>query len=180
MRAWLAGEATQHFSVERGVGHALQINLDAVVAMPCADLHVNVQDASGDRILAGDVFQHDDTAWALWADPEKAAGRRDREARRQEKRERREREDTRARHVVDEVRREEGGVWGKKKFPRTPRLRRGMKADACRLYGSLEGNKVQGDFHITARGHGYRDWGMHVEHNSTLLPTPLPLSCTGR
>jgi hypothetical protein len=55
---------------------------------------------------------------------------------------------------------------GNRKFPRTPRLKRGMVADSCRLYGSLEGNKVQGDFHITARGHGYMELGDHLKHES--------------
>ena len=166
LQTWYAGEASQNFSVEKGVGHELQINLDAVIAMPCADLHVNVQDASGDRILAGDVFQRDPTAWALWTDPAKVKVRTAREKRERLRREDREREDTRARHVVDEIRREDGEARGKRKFPRTPGLRRGMPADACRMYGSIEGNKVQGDFHITARGHGYRDFGMHVAHES--------------
>ena len=49
--------------------------------------------------------------------------------------------DTHVGHVLGEVR-------GKKKFKKTPRGGRG----ACRVFGSLEGNKVQGDFHITARG----------------------------
>jgi hypothetical protein len=44
-------------------------------------------------------------------------------------------------------------------------MRRGVVADACRIYGSLEGNKVQGDFHITARGHGYRENAPHLDHS---------------
>ena len=50
---WWMGTTTHSFSVEQGVGKDLQINLDLVVAMKCEDLHINVQDASGDRILAG-------------------------------------------------------------------------------------------------------------------------------
>jgi hypothetical protein len=56
-----------------------------------------------------------------------------------------------------------GKARGKKKFAKTPRLR-GKDADACRIYGSLDGNKVQGDFHITARGHGYMEFGQHLDH----------------
>jgi hypothetical protein len=29
----------------------------------------------------------------------------------------------------------------------------------------MEGNKVQGDFHITARGHGYMEMGQHLDHS---------------
>ena len=43
---------------------------------------------------------------------------------------------------------------GRRKFSKTPKVR--GEADACRIYGSLEGNKVQGDFHITGtRPHQY-------------------------
>ena len=124
--------------------------------MKCADLHVNVQDASGDRILAGDMLNRDPTNWGLWVNPKKVhhqSNRKDRKTR-----EKTEAEDTHVGHVLGEVRR------GSRKFPKTPRLRKGMVEDACRIYGSLEGNKVQGDFHITARGHGYMEFGEHLSH----------------
>lgn len=69
-------------------------------------------------------------------------------------------EDTHVGHVLGEV----GGRGGKRKFPKTPKLR-GAVRDSCRVFGSLEGNKVQGDFHITARGHGYWDNGDHLDHS---------------
>lgn len=72
-------------------------------------------------------------------------------------------EDAHVRHVVSEVRRNY-----RRKFPKSPSMRRGDQVDACRIYGSLEGNKVQGDFHITARGHGYQDTGTHLDHKSKL------------
>jgi hypothetical protein len=55
------------------------------------------------------------------------------------------------------------------KWSRTPRLW-GAEPDSCRIYGSLELNKVQGDFHITARGHGYMAFGDHLDHNGTFCP----------
>lgn len=64
---------------------------------------------------------------------------------------------------------------GKRKFPQTPKLRRKMEGEgeACRVFGSLEGNKVQGDFHITARGHGYMEFGEHLDHSRMfMLLTP--------
>jgi len=37
---------------------------------------------------------------------------------------------------------------------------------SCRIYGSMGVNRVQGDFHITAKGHGYWEDGAHVDHQS--------------
>jgi len=63
--------------------------------------------------------------------------------------------------------------WG-----RTPRLW-GSHSDSCRIYGSLELNKVQGDFHITARGHGYMEFGQHLEHTGKLWRCMPPASFWG-
>ena len=138
----------------------MQINLDAVVAMRCNDLHVNVQDASGDRILAGDMLNKEPTNWKLWVNPARIHHQSD--ARDRKTREQTEVEDTHVGHVLGEVRRTA------RKFPKSPRMKRGMVEDSCRIYGSLEGNKVQGDFHITARGHGYMEFGEHLSHEGTL------------
>jgi len=127
------------------------MNLDIVVAMRCGDIHVNVQDAAGDRILAGDMLTRDDTRWNQWekVKPQKlgqqygeyfGAGQDE--------------------DVHDYL----GAARRKRRFPRTPYLR-GGQPDACRIYGSIEGNKVQGDFHITARGHGYMEFTPHLDHN---------------
>lgn len=51
----------------------------------------------------------------------------------------------------------------KAKWAKTPKLR--GQADSCRIFGSLDLNKVQGDFHITARGHGYMGEGKHLGHD---------------
>lgn len=176
-RRWFAGTTTHSFSVEKGVAHTLQLNLDVVVAMQCADVHVNVQDAAGDRILAGETLKKDPTVWKQWK-----KGLRKGEAR-----------------VLGEggwqggmggMGREDedvheylGAARKKSRFAKTPKVR--GEPDACRVYGSLEGNKVQGDFHITARGHGYVQFGeQHLDHNSESLslsvpppsrPVPLPL-----
>jgi hypothetical protein len=134
--------------------------------MPCDTLHVNIQDASGDRILAGELLKKDPTSWKLWMDKRNyethggnheygTLGKED--AGRLEAQE----EDVHVRHVLGEVRRNP-----RRKFPKGPKLRRGDSVDSCRIYGSLEGNKVQGDFHITARGHGYMDRGGHLDHGS--------------
>jgi len=137
--------------VEKGVSHDLQINLDIVVAMKCQDLHINVQDASGDRILAGNMLKRDPTDWEQWVDA-KGVHRLHSEAALEMEEEQ---------HVHDVLAQGKRG----RKFGKTPRLR--GQGRACRVYGSLEGNKVQGDFHITARGHGYMEFGEHLDHSGT-------------
>ena len=129
--------------------------------MLCRDLHINVQDASGDRILAGDLLTKDKTNWDHWVDASGTHRLADVKYVKEEE------EDTHVGHVLGEL----GGR--KKKFKRTPWTGRGSNAgQSCRIYGSLEGNKVQGDFHITARGHGYAEFGaLHLDHDSTFSLT---------
>ncbi|KAK6409544.1 hypothetical protein LTR95_018303 [Oleoguttula sp. CCFEE 5521] len=156
---WWKGNTTHSFSVEQGVGHDLQINLDVVVRMKCEDLHVNVQDASGDRILAGSTLHKDPTAWIQWGNNRRmhTLG-----ATREERLEVKSAGEYREEDVHDYL----GAATKSKKWPRTPKLPRNIDSDSCRIYGSMEGNKVQGDFHITARGHGYMELGQHLDHNT--------------
>lgn len=159
---WWAGSTTHTFAVEQGVGHDLQINLDIVVAMKCEDLHINVQDASGDRILASQALHKDPTLWELWGSNRKTH---------QLGTSKKDRLDLRGYPGVAEYREEDvhdhlGAARGSKKFAKTPRMLRHRQADSCRVFGSMHGNKVQGDFHITARGHGYMEFGQHLDHNS--------------
>lgn len=131
--------------------------------MPCDTLRVNIQDAAGDHILAGDLLKKEETSWKLWMDtrnfesggvPEYQTLSHEDTARLSDQD-----EDVHVRHVLGEVR------WNsKRKFPTGPRMRRGDETDSCRIYGSLEGNKVQGNFHVTARGHGYREFTPHLDH----------------
>ena len=65
---WWRGHETHTFAVEKGVGHDLQINLDIVIPMKCDDIHINVQDAAGDRILAATMLKRDPTMWSQWVD----------------------------------------------------------------------------------------------------------------
>ncbi|KAI1465976.1 DUF1692-domain-containing protein [Daldinia caldariorum] len=160
---WWRGEETHTFAVEKGVSHSMQINLDIVVKMQCKDLHVNVQDASGDLIRAGTRLREDGTHWGHWVDAKgiHKLGR-----------------DSHGRAVTGAGWHEEGFgeehvhdivSMGRKKarWAKTPRLW-GAENNACRIFGSLDLNKVQGDFHITARGHGYTDAAMpaHLDHSA--------------
>lgn len=173
---WWRGTEMHTFAVEKGVGRQMQINLDIVVNMKCADLHVNVQDAAGDRILAASLLRRDQTAWSQWVDAKgmhKLTQNND------------------GRVVTGEgwtTFPGSGGIYhheegfgeehihdivaqGKRraKWSKTPRLS-GRPVDSCRIYGSLDLNKVQGDFHITARGHGYSEIGEHLPHSCKFTP----------
>ena len=136
----------------------MQINLDIIVAMRCADLHVNMQDAAGDRTLAGELLRKDPTAWSQWTGNNLERGTHELgiEAGKAQPWE-----------EVWDVH-EQLGKARKRKFSRTPRIK--GETDSCRIFGSLDGNKVQGDFHITARGHGYMEFGEHLDHSCEFVP----------
>ncbi|KAK4148010.1 endoplasmic reticulum vesicle transporter-domain-containing protein [Dichotomopilus funicola] len=164
---WWRGTEQHTFAVEKGISHILPINLDVVVNMRCADLHINVQDASGDRILAASALHRDPTRWAHWVDG-KGVHKLGRDAQG--------RVITGEGYLPEQQRHDEGFgeehvhdivALGRQRarWARTPKLW-GAQADSCRVYGSLELNKVQGDFHITARGHGYMEAGEHLDHKS--------------
>ncbi|KAI9730818.1 MAG: hypothetical protein M1834_005536 [Cirrosporium novae-zelandiae] len=146
---WYRGHESHTFSVEKGVSHELQINLDVIVHMKCDDLHINVQDAAGDRIFAGELLTRDPTQWKKWYGT-KGVHQLHGEGENYEDEEV---------HVGDV-----SSLRKKKKFSKTPKVR--GQADSCRIYGIIEGNKVQGDFHITARGHGYMAFGEHLDHTA--------------
>jgi hypothetical protein len=166
---WWRGAETHNFAVERGVGHTMLMNLDTVVRMRCSDLHINVQDAAGDRILAASRLQRDPTNWAQWVDRD-GVHRLGRDA--QGRIVTGAGFDTVAASGVDEEGFGEEHVHdiiaiGRKrsKFAKTPKLRGRAGGDSCRIFGQLELNKVQGDFHITARGHGYQEFAEHLDHS---------------
>ena len=168
---WWAGHTTHTFSVEQGVGRDLQINMDVVVKMQCDNVHVNLQDASGDRVLAQQALKTVNTTWLQYTGTKwqkqnllRASRRTAAEEEREKKREYREED------VHDYL----GSVKTSKDFKKTPKVPRGMPADSCRIYGTMHTNKVQGDFHITARGHGYMEFGEHLDHASEYAAPMFP------
>ncbi|EQK99340.1 hypothetical protein G6O67_006540 [Ophiocordyceps sinensis] len=164
MARWWRGSENHAFAVEKGVSHSMQINLDIVVRMQCGDLHVNVQDAAGDRIHAASKLHTDQTSWVQWVNA-RGVHRLGRDSNGRvvtgagwENMAHGE-EGFGEEHVHDIV------AAGKKRarWAKTPRVH--GPPDSCRLYGSLDLNKVQGDFHITARGHGYIEDLEHLDHS---------------
>ena len=161
LQRWWVGDTTHTFSVEQGIGHDLQINIDLVVRMKCEDLHINVQDAAGDRILAGMALKKDPTLWSqrLFKREAHTLG-----ATKDERLEGNNRKAKSGEYREEDVHDYLGAARTSKKFSKTPRLPRRREGDSCRIYGSMDSNKVQGDFHITARGHGYMEFGEHLDH----------------
>ncbi|CZS96081.1 related to ERV41-component of copii vesicles involved in transport between the ER and golgi complex [Rhynchosporium agropyri] len=183
---WWRGIETHTFAVENSIGHNLQINLDIVIPMHCEDIHVNVQDAAGDRILAATMLKEDTTLWGQWVDA-RGVHRLGKDANGKvvTGEEYHEHDEGFGEEHVHDIVAATG--WGRAKFAKTPRLPWGVaKGDSCRIYGSLDVNKVQGDFHITARGHGYQEFAAgHLDHTGmislhfVLYSQDVVLMCVG-
>ena len=123
---------------------------------------MNVQDAMQDRILAGELLAREDVlfddggAHQLYQQQPGGGSAVEREQ-----------------HVYEVLRK--GGKKGGFKSGRKGGLFAALSGGAggvgsagsgssCRIYGSMGVNRVQGDFHITAKGHGYWEDGAHVDH----------------
>lgn len=99
--------------------------------------------------MAGMLLIKDGTTWELWNEKlnqQSSSGVPEYQTLNAEdvKRLMDQEDDAHARHVLSHTRRNP-----KRKFPKTPRLSSKYPTDSCRIYGSLESNKVHGDFHIT-------------------------------
>lgn len=129
---WYLGGAESHeFQVEKEIKDHLGINVDMTIAMPCRDVAINVQDVTGDRIMAGRSLQKRSVDW-----------------------------DEGSSHHLDSAHQEADAYdlqtvlrsAGNRKFAYSREKRNGK---ACRIYGTFDVHHVQGDFHITAEGVGY-------------------------
>ncbi|KAI9295892.1 DUF1692-domain-containing protein [Neoconidiobolus thromboides FSU 785] len=131
------------FIVDRDLGHNdLQINVDITIGMPCNYLNVDVHDASGNSIHMQNQIQ----TYPVHFDLGKAKMLQDNKQLEQ--------------HIGYLV--EQGQYHQDEEFEKS-----GVETqiiDSCRVSGSFQVKKVQGNFHITAQGHGHG--GMHVPHNA--------------
>ena len=158
---WWRGHEDHIFAVEKGVGHDLQINLDIVVAMQCGDIHINVQDAAGDRIHAAEMLKREPTNWNQWVNKDgihKLGKDQHGKVVTGEGWQFDHDEGFGQEHIHDII----AQAKRRQKWAKTPRVRGGV--DSCRIFGSLTVNKVLADFHITARGHGYQEFGSQPAH----------------
>lgn len=126
------------FHVDEKLNSNLVINLDLVVNMPCKYLHTNVRDFTDDRFLANELLKFEGIP-ELYV-PRSYKINQD------------------SNHVptpeLDEVMGE--GIVAK--FRDQINQFNSEDAPVCHIYGSIPVNKVNGDFHITAKGYGYSDF----------------------
>ncbi|BGP57505.1 hypothetical protein JCM8202_002223 [Rhodotorula sphaerocarpa] len=141
LRDYLYGDAAYSFSVDRGISHELQLNVDITVATPCHYLTVDVRDAVGDRLHVSDEMKKDGTRFNT-GQARHLEGHRSRA-------------DSSASRMVRDSR-------GRRVFGKTPNLQE--NGPACRIYGSMDVKKVTGNLHITTLGHGYLSWE-HTDHS---------------
>lgn len=128
---YFGGYESHHFEVEKEIKDHLNINVDITVAMPCDSVAVNVQDVTGDRILAGNALMKQKVHWDEGGSHHLDAAHQQADA-------------YDLQRVLKSAR--------KKTFKKGKERRNGK---ACRIYGTLEVHHTQGDFHITAEGVGY-------------------------
>ncbi|KAK4050704.1 hypothetical protein OIV83_003430 [Microbotryomycetes sp. JL201] len=138
LREYLYGDASYQFSVDKGIAHELQLNLDATVAMPY--LTVDVRDAVGDRLHISDEFKKDGTSFEVGQAKRIETIKNAKEI-------------SASRMIHDS--------HGRRVFPKTANVIE--DGPACRIYGSMAVKKVTGNLHITTLGHGYLSWE-HTDH----------------
>ncbi|KAG0222006.1 hypothetical protein BGW41_006266 [Actinomortierella wolfii] len=126
------------FIVDPLVNHKLQINLDVTVAMPCDTLRIDLRDIAEGGMGLSNAVEKIPTKFTLSST---SASDRIRE---------------KPLNVQKLVR------AASRKAARDNARYASKDMDACRIVGSFEANKLSGNMHITAQGHGY--YGMHVEH----------------
>ncbi|OLL23031.1 ER-derived vesicles protein 41 [Neolecta irregularis DAH-3] len=132
---YLGGQETHRFSVEKKIEQRMRLNVDITVAMECEVLHINVQDATGDLIVTDGILKKSPSEFNTLDTESLLSHRAD---------------DPSLKAALNA---RKGGL---KKRVKT--------GDACRIWGSLFLNRVMGDFHITAIGHGYGGL-MHLDHD---------------
>lgn len=137
---YLGGYVDHQFVVDDMIRTDLRINLDLKVAMPCQFLHTNVLDITDDRLLAGEVLNFEGSYFAV---PELFRMNSEND----------EHETPDLDELMMGAARYEFGVAG---------VHLAESAPACHIFGSIPVNQVSGDFHITAKGMGYRD-RLHVD-----------------
>ncbi|ODQ64068.1 putative COPii-coated vesicle-associated protein [Nadsonia fulvescens var. elongata DSM 6958] len=129
---YIGGQEIHQFRVNKTVDRDMQINVDITVAMDCQHVTANVHDVSGDTLKASELleFEAGDIDFSRYAN----------------------------RHFIHSDSSLDDVMHHSSK-PAKSLENNLVKTDtgACRIYGSIPVNAVQGDFHITAKGYGYHD-----------------------
>lgn len=133
---FLGGYVDHQFIVDDQVHTDLSINIDMVVAMPCKYIHTNVVDITDDRLLAAEQLNFQGSLF--YVPPMFRINSPDHDT-----------ETPDLDHVLRENLRAEFNVEGQRFND--------QEGPACHIFGTIPVNQVSGDFHITAKGIGYRD-----------------------
>lgn len=130
---FIDGYMDHQYSVDEKVRSTLSLNMDILVNMPCKYLDANVRDFTDDLYLAEEVLNFEglrlpEYFWNL------------------------------AREKKDVITPDVDVVLSNSLEAdfATKGMRRNLDLPICRIFGSIPINRVQGDFHITAEGYGYR------------------------
>ncbi|OAQ32223.1 DUF1692-domain-containing protein [Linnemannia elongata AG-77] len=128
-----------NFIVDPLVNHKLQINLDITIAMPCDALRIDLRDIADVQLGLSDKVEKIPTHFKVYS----------------------------SKHA-EKIRNAPLNVQKMiRAASRKEALEHASKGDtdfkACRIAGSFEANKLSGNMHITAVGHGY--YGAHSDHS---------------
>ncbi|KAI3405051.2 hypothetical protein KGF56_002136 [Candida oxycetoniae] len=132
---YIGGYVDRQFVVDNVVRSDLTINIDMIVAMPCAFIHTNVEDITRDRFLAGETLNFEGINFFI------PLGFKINNP-----------IDFHQTPDLDEVVQESLRAEFRQS---SSRINQG--APACHIFGSIPVNQVKGDFRITGKGFGYRD-----------------------
>jgi len=132
---YLSGQETHRFSVEKKIEQRMRLNVDITVAMECEVLHIHVQDATGDLIVTDGILKKSPSEFNT-LDTESLLSHREDDP-----------------SLTAALSARKGGF-----------RKRVKTGNSCRIWGSLFLNRVMGDFHITALGHGYGGM-IHLDHD---------------
>lgn len=127
---YMGGYVDRQFSVDSEIRDVLQINIDMVVAMPCANLITNVQDITADQYLAGETLNFQGCNFLVPEFIRLNSDKVDYET-----------------PELDEVMQESLMA-----LYNSQGLRVDQEAPACHIFGTIPVNHVKGEFYIIAAG----------------------------
>ncbi|CAG8722965.1 36968_t:CDS:2 [Gigaspora margarita] len=148
-REYWSSNQKYEFLVDRSINHKMQINVDITVDTPCMFLTVDLLDAAGEGIHFTDELKLFPTIFEV----------------------------REAHHLGYQPEKEIALDVKKMMVDAAAKLIDTFDSDsdvvdnqksACRIFGTLEVNKVTGNLHITAIGHGYSGNGRPVAANNIL------------
>ncbi|ORX88530.1 DUF1692-domain-containing protein [Basidiobolus meristosporus CBS 931.73] len=142
VREYLTTKQEFEFLVDPNIEHTMQVNLDVYLAMDCENLTVDVLDAAGASSRVKHSLNVVPVYYTFAPLESRPVNQKEPE------------EDIDVEQIIRDARKSE---------KRSDALD-AEEYNACRVSGSMKVNKVAGNLHITAFGHGYG--GSHVDHEA--------------